>query len=164
MKTVTESDSAGLFQEAFKPKIKWNYVLIFIYMHAVTLYTFSLHIKISSVVIMLIYGFSAGLGISSGAHRLFTHQSYKANRKLTFILATLQTMFGDLPIINWCRNHHSHHKYVDTDADPFNSRRGIFFTHGGYLLLEKHPEVNRQGKKIDISYLNNDPILAFQKK
>jgi stearoyl-CoA desaturase (delta-9 desaturase) len=34
----------------------------------------------------------------------------------------------------------------------------------GWLLVKKHPHVHEAGKKIDISDLNSDPVLRFQKK
>lgn len=39
-----------------------------------------------------------------------------------------------------------HHKYSDTDADPYNASRGFFFSHMGWLLVRKHPEVRAKGK------------------
>jgi stearoyl-CoA desaturase (delta-9 desaturase) len=64
----------------------------------------------------------------------------------------------------WARDHRVHHKYSDTDADPYNVRRGFFFTHYGFLLVKKHPAVLEKGKKIDFSDLDADPLLLFQKR
>jgi stearoyl-CoA desaturase (Delta-9 desaturase) len=66
-------------------------------------------------------------------------------------------------IIHWARDHRVHHKYSDTDADPHNSTRGFFFSHVGWLMCKKHPEVKEAGKKIDLSDLTADPILRFQR-
>lgn len=57
-----------------------------------------------------------------------------------------------------------HHKFTDTDADPHNSCRGLFFSHIGWLLVKKHPDVKRKGSTIDMSDLERDPIVMFQKK
>lgn len=67
-------------------------------------------------------------------------------------------------VIKWARDHRVHHKYSDTDADPHNSTRGFFFSHVGWLLVKKHPNVREAGKKVDISDLEADPVLQFQKK
>lgn len=66
--------------------------------------------------------------------------------------------------MDWARDHRVHHKFSETDADPHNAKRGFFFSHVGWLLCKKHPEVKNKGKGIDMSDLYNDPILAFQKK
>ena len=34
-----------------------------------------------------------------------------------------------------------HHKFSETDADPHNAKRGFFFSHVGWLLVRKHPQV-----------------------
>lgn len=57
-----------------------------------------------------------------------------------------------------------HHKFTDTDADPHNSQRGLFFSHMGWLLVRKHQDVKTKGGTIDMSDLKNDPIVMFQKK
>lgn len=64
----------------------------------------------------------------------------------------------------WVRDHRVHHKFTDTDADPYNARRGFFFSHIGWLMLRKHPDVIRKGATIDMSDLERDPLVVFQKK
>lgn len=64
----------------------------------------------------------------------------------------------------WVRDHRQHHKYSDTDADPHNANRGFFFSHVGWLMSRKHPKVIEFGKKIDMSDLEADPMIMFQKK
>lgn len=76
----------------------------------------------------------------------------------------LQTAAGQEPVLKWARDHRVHHKYTDTNADPYNSRRGFFFSHIGWLMCKKHPEVYKQGKKVDMSDLENDPVLLFQQR
>ena len=67
-------------------------------------------------------------------------------------------------LYQWSRDHRVHHKFSDTDADPYNSRRGFFFSHVGWLLCKKHPEVIRRGKTVDVSDLLRDPVVVFQRK
>jgi stearoyl-CoA desaturase (Delta-9 desaturase) len=57
-----------------------------------------------------------------------------------------------------------HHKYTDTNADPYNSKRGFFFCHIGWLMVKKHPDVIEKGKTIDMSDLTSDPLIQFQRK
>jgi len=111
-----------------------------------------------------VYGHLTGMGITAGAHRYWTHRSYKVTRPLYFIYLFLQTAAMQECVINWVRNHRIHHKYTDTNADPHNSKRGFFFSHIGWLLCRKHPDVIKYGKRVDISDLTSDPILLFQKK
>jgi stearoyl-CoA desaturase (delta-9 desaturase) len=145
-------------------QIKWLNVILFAYLHGAALYGMVLPWKWSSFALCFIYTASAGFGTTVAAHRYFTHRSFKANKKLRWILILLQTACAQEPILNWARDHRVHHKFTDTNADPYNSQRGFFFSHIGWLMVKKHPEVIRQGKKIDMSDLECDPMLQFQRR
>jgi len=73
-------------------------------------------------------------------------------------------LFSQNKLHIWVRDHRQHHKYSDTDADPHNSTRGFFFSHCGWLMMRKHPDVIAKGKTIDLSDLEADPIVKFQEK
>ncbi|RWS26213.1 stearoyl-CoA desaturase-like protein [Leptotrombidium deliense] len=73
-------------------------------------------------------------------------------------------MAGQNDLYTWCRDHRLHHKFSETDADPHNSNRGFFFTHVGWLLTKKHPDVILKGKTVDCSDLLRDPVIRFQRK
>jgi stearoyl-CoA desaturase (delta-9 desaturase) len=148
----------------YKIELKWRNIILLSYMHVAAFYSIFLTKQTSSVVIAWIIGIITGFGTTVGSHRLFSHRAFKANNKLKILLVTLQTMAAQEPILKWVRDHRVHHKFTDTDADPYNSRRGFFFSHVGWLLCKKHPEVLLQGKKVDMSDLSNDPILLFQQK
>ncbi|CAG2169291.1 unnamed protein product [Oppiella nova] len=104
------------------------------------------------------------LGIQCGAHRLWSHRSYKAKWQLRVLLAGLQTLALQNTIYSWCRDHRVHHRYSETDADPHNAKRGFFFAHMRWLMCRKHPDVTRLGKQVDMSDLWADPIVRFQHK
>lgn len=105
-----------------------------------------------------------GLGITAGAHRLWSHKTYKAKFPLRMILMILNCSAFENDIYEWSRDHRVHHKYSETDADPHNATRGFFFSHVGWLLTKKHPDVSRKGKNIDCSDLLHDPIVRFQRR
>src|SRR5882757_2481624 len=75
----------------------------------------------------------------------------------------LQTMALQNDIYEWSRDHRLHHKYSDTDADPHNSTRGFFFSHVGWLLCKKHPQVKEKGRTLDMSDLARDPLVRIQR-
>nr|XP_022906820.1 acyl-CoA Delta(11) desaturase-like [Onthophagus taurus] len=104
------------------------------------------------------------LGTTAGSHRLWSHRTYKANLPLRIILAFFATISFQNHIYEWVRDHRVHHKHTDTDADPHNSSRGFFFSHCGWLMVRKHKDVIAKGKKIDLSDLEKDPVVMFQKK
>lgn len=112
----------------------------------------------------LVIGWSAALGVTAGAHRLWAHRAYKATWQLRLILIMLQTICFQNHVYEWVRDHRVHHKYTDTDADPHNSQRGFFFSHVGWLLVRKHKDVKLKGRNVDMSDLRKDPIVMFQKR
>eukprot|EP00116_Pleurobrachia_bachei_P011987 sb/3472249/ len=66
-----------------------------------------------------------GLGITAGAHRLWAHKSYKATPLLRTFLMLCQTLAGQDDLYQWSRDHRVHHKWSETNADPYNANRGI---------------------------------------
>ena len=81
--------------------IKWKNVLIFVYLHAAAIYGCFLPMLRSSIIIGLGFGIFAGFGTTVGAHRLFTHRTFKANKILKILMVILQTMSGQEPVIRW---------------------------------------------------------------
>lgn len=57
-----------------------------------------------------------------------------------------------------------HHKFSDTAADPHNSNRGFWFSHIGWLFMKKNDLVIEKGRQIDMSDIESDPVVMFEKK
>ncbi|CAL1260735.1 unnamed protein product [Larinioides sclopetarius] len=108
--------------------------------------------------------YGAALGITAGAHRLWSHRSYKARWPLRVFLCILNTISVQNDIYEWCRDHRVHHKFAETDADPHNIKRGFFFAHMGWLMSKKHPDVIEKGKTVFLGDLMADPIVRFQRR
>lgn len=62
---------------------------------------------------------------------------------------------------NWVLFHRVHHKYTDTEADPYNAKRGFFFAHIGWVTMDWTPEFRRAMKEIDMSDIDKDPLARF---
>ncbi|XP_026735690.1 acyl-CoA Delta(11) desaturase-like [Trichoplusia ni] len=149
----------------FQNKIKWTSAIGLIFYHVFGAYwcwLYAFPFKLLTPIFAFLMLIVNGLGITCGVHRLFTHKSYKVNTPLKILLILFFTSAGQNSIYQWVRDHRLHHKFSDTDADPHNSRRGLFFSHIGWLMMHKNEEVRTQGKKIDMSDIENDAILMFQ--
>ncbi|XP_050306986.1 acyl-CoA Delta-9 desaturase-like [Anthonomus grandis grandis] len=121
-------------------------------------------VKLNTIIFDYVIGLLGFLSLSAGAHRLWSHRSYKARWPLRLMLVCFNFLLYENPIIHWARDHRTHHKFSDTDADPHDPRRGLFFAHLGWAMLKKKPEVLEKGKTIDQSDLNDDPVLKWQEK
>ena len=103
-------------------------------------------------------------GITGGVHRLWAHRSYHANFPYRVVCMLLNSMANQGSIFHWARDHRVHHLYSDSEADPYNARRGFFFCHMGWLLVQKNQEVRKAGKGLDLNDLYADPVVMFQKR
>lgn len=104
------------------------------------------------------------VGICGGMHRLWSHRSYQAHWMLRVFYMLLTSIANQGSIYHWVRDHRTHHKYSETDADPHNAKRGFLFSHIGCYLLRKHEKVVEYGRKLDMGDIEKDPIVMFQRK
>ncbi|XP_044737333.1 acyl-CoA Delta-9 desaturase-like isoform X1 [Chrysoperla carnea] len=151
--------------EERKYKYRWGFIVYLSLFHIQAVYGIYLSFT-SAKLLTTIFGTALHLvslfAITAGAHRLWSHRAYKATWQLKLILVICQTLSFQGSVYRWCRDHRIHHKYTDTDADPHNSRRGVFYSHIGWILVERHPQYVEKIKLIDFSDLKNDPLLKFQ--
>lgn len=146
-------------------EIKWKNVWLLLYLHLAGLYYMFMSAKTTiAVVTTVLYAFMGALGTTVGAHRLYTHRSFKANLPFRILIIIMQSSAAQNDMIEWVRDHRVHHKFTDTNADPHNSKRGFFFSHMGWLMCRKHPDVKKFGAKIDMSDVESDPVCQFQRK
>ena len=86
-----------------------------------------------------------GLGITAGAHRLWSHRTYKAGNMLRLVLVAANSMAGENSIYTWSRDHRTHHKYSETSADPHNAKvKCIVMPSGCYWPQDIHNALFRE--------------------
>ncbi|KAF5861241.1 hypothetical protein ETB97_000433 [Aspergillus alliaceus] len=124
----------GIVGVAFVP-LKWNTAILAVFMYWI-----------------------CSLGITAGYHRLWTHRSYEASLPLRLVLAILGAGALQWSIAWWVRHHRAHHRYTDTDKDPYNAKRGFFHAHLGWLIWHT-PE---KWGEVDLSDLVADPVVTWQ--
>ncbi|XP_015787086.1 acyl-CoA desaturase 1 [Tetranychus urticae] len=155
-------------QSSDEPKViyVWQNIFAFLLLHSSIIYgAFKLFTNPPwlTMAFATLVGHMSALGVTAGAHRLWSHRAYKAKLPLRIFLAALQTTAGQNNIFEWCRDHRVHHKFCETDADPYNANRGFFFAHMGWLCVKKHPDVINKGQSVDCSDLLKDPVVRFQR-
>nr|XP_055169073.1 stearoyl-CoA desaturase 5 [Nyctereutes procyonoides] len=146
--------------------VVWRNVALMSLLHLAALYSLALIPAAQPLTLLWAYFcfLLTALGITAGAHRLWSHRSYKAKLPLRIFLAAANSMAFQNDIFEWARDHRVHHKYSETDADPHNARRGFFFSHIGWLFVRKHRDVIEKGRKLDVTDLLADPVVRFQRK
>lgn len=106
--------------------------------------------------LMLLHYFTGGLGITAGYHRLFSHRAFSAGPLVRYALLIFGTSTFQMSCLDWCDDHRAHHRYTDTDKDPYSIRKGFWYAHIGWLLF------NRPCPGSDIKDLERDPVIRFQ--
>jgi stearoyl-CoA desaturase (delta-9 desaturase) len=90
---------------------------------------------------------------------LWAHCSYSATTPLRIWLALVGGGAVEGSVRWWARDHRAHHRYTDTDKDPYSVRKGLLYSHFGWMVMKQNPK--RIGRT-DISDLNEDPVVVWQ--
>ncbi|KAJ3075273.1 hypothetical protein HDU98_008750 [Podochytrium sp. JEL0797] len=105
------------------------------------------------------YYFFTGMGITAGYHRYWSHRSYDATRIWEALILAAGTGAMEGSIKWWCHGHRIHHRFTDTDKDPYNAKRGFLWSHLGWMIITEEKKA-----KVDVSDLNKDPWIVWQHK
>ncbi|KAI4154602.1 MAG: hypothetical protein LQ340_001567 [Diploschistes diacapsis] len=149
-------------RENWHKHVNWLNVVLIIFVPIYGLvYSIWVPLHLKTAVWAVTYYFITGLGITAGYHRLWAHTSYSATMPLRVLLAAAGAGAVQGSIRWWARDHRAHHRYTDTDKDPYSVRKGLLYSHIGWMLLKQSPK--RIGRT-DISDLNEDEVVKFQHK
>ncbi|PIK45815.1 putative stearoyl-CoA desaturase 5 [Apostichopus japonicus] len=167
--TSSKSTSKAAKDESleYKMEIVWGNVLAHCVLHAIALYGLTdvaWKSNVKTLLFATVLVFVGVMGVTAGPHRLWCHRGYSAKLPMRILLAVCSTLAFQNSIFTWARDHRAHHKFTDTNADPHNAKRGFFFSHIGWLMVKKHPDVIKRGGGIDCSDLLNDPVVYYQHK
>lgn len=80
------------------------------------------------------YIVATGLSVTVGYHRLFSHATYKTNGLIRFLLLFFGAASFEQSALAWSSQHRDHHRYVDTENDPYSIKKGFYWAHMGWLF------------------------------
>ncbi|KAI8997991.1 acyl-CoA desaturase [Gaertneriomyces semiglobifer] len=107
----------------------------------------------------LTYYFITGFGITAGYHRYWSHRSYDAAKPFQVWMALAGAGAVEGSIKWWSRHHRAHHRWTDTDKDPYAAHRGFLHSHILWMMIK---DPSRSNGKADISDLKRDPVVNWQ--
>jgi len=144
---------------------KYNCVTLFsiLSLNIITLFYFPIYIYKNGIVwqepLLLVIGWIvSGMGITVGYHRYFSHKTFRTSSFIEWILMIFGTMGLQNKIINWCSDHRTHHKKLDTDDDPYSIKEGFFHAHIGWIVKRGEEKI------IGVSDLKKKSAVKFQTK
>jgi stearoyl-CoA desaturase (Delta-9 desaturase) len=79
---------------------------------------------------------ATGLSITAGYHRHFAHVSYQAHPWVKIFYLIFGACSFQNSALNWAADHRLHHRFTDTDNDPYNAGRGFWFSHIGWIFYQ----------------------------
>jgi stearoyl-CoA desaturase (delta-9 desaturase) len=145
-----------------KTEINWYHTSLLLLTPALALYgCFTVTPKLPTIILAIIMYFWTGLGITGGYHRLWSHRAYSARFPVRLLLCLGGAAAFEGSAKWWCRNHRAHHRYTDTDKDPYNARKGFWYAHLGWMLVKQDAS---QVGHADIKDLQRDPMISWQHK
>lgn len=98
-----------------------------------------------------------GLSITAGYHRLFAHRSYRASLPLRLLYLLFGAASFQNSALRWSADHRRHHRYTDRDEDPYDARRGFWWSHIGWVFF-RSPEPDFR----NVADLKSDPWVRLQ--
>lgn len=100
------------------------------------------------------------IGVTAGYHRLYAHRSYVIRNRVIEILVLMGgTLTLQDSVFFWAHDHRRHHRYVDTEKDPYAITKGFWHAHFLWMMM-KRETFDPNG----IRDLTSRPLLHFQNK
>lgn len=166
-KTKTDSRKPHISEQPMTLKnwykhINWLSTTLIIFLPLMgVIASYFVPLQLNTALFAVLYYFFSGLGITAGYHRLWAHRCYKATLPLRIFLAVGGAAAVEGSARWWSAGHRSHHRYTDTDKDPYSVRKGLLYSHIGWMVFKQNPK--RIGRT-DITDLNEDPVVVWQHK
>ena len=147
-------------------KYNWNMIILLTTIPLIGIFGTGIYAYFNGIVwqepvMLLVYWFLSGMGITMGYHRLFSHKTYKTNTFVEWVLMILGSTALENTILKWCSDHRKHHTKAETEDDPYSITEGFWHAHIGWILKNTPEEKNRVRGVKD---LKDKSAIKFQNK
>ena len=92
-------------------------------------------LHMATIILALVWLVGSGLAITAGYHRLFSHNTYRASLAVRLFYLLFGAAAFEGSVLEWCTDHRNHHRYSETEKDPYNIEKGFWYAHIGWLLV-----------------------------
>jgi stearoyl-CoA desaturase (delta-9 desaturase) len=161
-------NQAGKLSDVNEPKqlpLDWRNIGLLTLVHVAAIGGLALYLSFhgltaAAAVIGFVLTALTIFSISAGYHRLFSHRAYEAHPALRIFLLFFGAGAFQNSALAWAADHRRHHGRTDTDLDPYNARRGFWYSHIGWVLRKADPEI----VPASVRDLERDPFVRFQSR
>lgn len=121
-------------------KNNWRNIFFFVFVTAgalvgAPLYLRSQGFRSADWILFAVYLAGTGMSITVGYHRLYSHRAFSAHRLVHLFTLFFGAAAFEQSALDWASQHRDHHRFVDTERDPYNIKKGFFYAHMGWLLF-----------------------------
>jgi stearoyl-CoA desaturase (delta-9 desaturase) len=102
--------------------------------------------------------FAFQFGIHAGFHRWISHNSYKPNRIVGFIICLFGCLGFQYGPIWWASHHKKHHAHCDSLEDVHTPNKSWFLSHVGWLVSEN---VSKSNKDLILKWKRTHPEIVW---
>lgn len=120
--------------------VEWTRTTIIISSPLIAIYGIwikAVQLQQKTFILACIYYLLTMISFTAGYHRLWSHRAYRATLPLQWFFAILATGAMQGSILWWSHHHRAHHRWTDTDKDPYGIQRGLFFAHIGWTFIKR---------------------------
>ena len=100
-------------------------------------YLYRFGISLPEILLTLFFVVVTGLGVTVGYHRYYAHTTFKTNPFIEFLILFFGAAAFEQSALTWSSGHRDHHRYVDTEKDPYSIKKGFWYAHIGWMTLWK---------------------------
>lgn len=72
-------------------------------------------------------------------------------------------LFLQGPLYDWVRYHRIHHKYYNTDKDPYLSNKGFWYSYFISHIMNSNLNKEELNKLVDMRDIDNDSYVVIQR-
>ncbi len=136
-----------------------SYHALLIILLPLYIYLFGLPSTSMIIAIPMLF-FFAGIGVTGGYHRLYSHKAYSTNKVIEAILLFFGTLSLEGSVLKWSFQHRIHHRFVDTEKDPYSIRKGFWYAHILWIFQDKCEKIDESV----VPDLMSNKLVMFQNK
>ncbi len=112
----------------------------------------------------VVFAVLTNLSITMGYHRLYAHKSFEAHPVLEWILLFISSGAFQGSALKWASDHRIHHKFEDTDKDPYSIKKGFWYAHMGWMMTHEAVSLPIQAPDLEknklVKFQNDNYLLC----
>lgn len=111
-------------------------------------YIYRYGVSLPEILLTLFFIVATGMGITVGYHRYYAHTTFKANPVIQFLILFFGSAAFEQSALTWSSGHRDHHRFVDTEMDPYSIKKGFWYAHIGWMTLWKQEPAYNNAKDL----------------